>query len=73
MYSARASDTRFYMPTGFAVVGPTISGKLEFLFNIIPKSESIMTKTSDRIIYCSGEWQSGFEKVQQDRLPIEFI
>lgn len=61
------------MSAGFAVVGPIMSGKSQFVSTMIRNWKAVMTRAPNRVVYCYGEWRMGFQKLEEERLPIEFI
>jgi hypothetical protein len=50
-----------------------MSGKSEFVFKLLRNQSVMFDKTFDRVVYCYGEWQNAFEKLQKDVKNIEFV
>ena len=71
MYPAVECDVRFRVPFGAVICGPTMSGKSEFVFNLIRNKELMIDKPPPRVVYCYGEWQPAFDKLQAD-CQVEF-
>ena len=72
MYPHLEIDKRFRVPFGAVICGPTMSGKSEFVFDLIRNKNDFMDKPPDRIVYCYGEWQTKFE-VLQKKFNVEFL
>jgi hypothetical protein len=73
MYPSISSEFRLRTPFGAVIVGPTMSGKSVFTFNLLRNRDKMMDNPPDRIVYCYGAWQKGFEELQNEKLPIEFF
>ena len=71
MYPVVECDVRFRVPFGAVICGPTMSGKSEFVFNLIRNKDLMMDKPPSRVVYCYGEWQPAFDKLQAD-FQVEF-
>jgi hypothetical protein len=62
-------DVRFRLPAGFIVCGPTMSGKTQFVLNLLKHSKVVFDKPVDRVVYCYSEWQKCFEELPN----VEFV
>ena len=65
-----AQQPVFYLPAGFVICGPTMSGKSTFVFEMLNQPRKVFNKAPLRIVYCYGEWQKGFEKLKD---KVEFV
>jgi hypothetical protein len=72
MYPSVKSEFRLRAPFGAVIVGPTMSGKSVFTFDLIRNRDKMIDFPPERIIYCYGAWQKGFEELEKENLPIEF-
>jgi hypothetical protein len=56
-----AQQPLFHTPAGLVVCGPTMSGKTQFVFELLKNPNKVFSKPPKRIVYCYGEWQTGFQ------------
>lgn len=54
----------FELPVNFLVVGPSKSGKSEFIKRLILESDKIFSPPPSRIIYCYSVWTDGYDELE---------
>ena len=54
-------DSIFLHPFTMQVIGPTMSGKSEYVKKFINNIDVICNVTFDRILFYYGQWQKGYE------------
>ena len=62
-------DFRFQCPLGCMVVGPTMSGKTDFVLQLIAEAGSQFNPPPNRIVYAYGAWQDVFKRIKN----VEFV
>ena len=62
-------DGKFQVPAGFVICGPTMSGKTQFVVNLLKHQDLMFSKPFDRTVFCYGEWQKLYETLPN----IEFV
>ena len=63
----------FRTPFGAIVCGPTLSGKSEFVFSLLQNREKAIQNCPERVVYCYGENQPGFDRLRESDPTIEFV
>ena len=66
-------DVRFKVPFKMQVVGPSLSGKSQFVSRFLHHSEDLMDKPPQYILYFYGEYQPLFTQMSKDISNITFI
>ena len=59
-------DPRLKTPSNIVVVGPSKSGKTYWVSRMIRERKDLFRQPLDRVVFCYGEWQKGFETLQQE-------
>lgn len=57
-------DPRWKHPFTCVIAGPTGSGKTHFVSHFLHNIRSMMTPVPDEVIWCYGEWQSGYKQIK---------
>ena len=57
-------DPRFQHSFTMTLSGPTGSGKTEWVKRFIRNIVSVMSPVPDKIVWCYGEWQEGYQDIQ---------
>src|ERR1700712_3914815 len=73
MYSVLDSDPRFKANFGMVICGRTMSCKTVFVSNLIEHRSKMIDKPPERIVYCFGQYQPYFAKLQKVCPNIELI
>ena len=60
-------NPRLKTPSNIVVVGPSKSGKTYWVSRMIRERRDLFREPLDRVVFCYGEWQKGFEALQQDQ------
>lgn len=56
-------DPRWKHPFTCVIAGPTGSGKTVWVANFLSQLRNVMTPIPDEIVWCYGEWQSGYDQL----------
>ncbi len=59
-------DPRLKHPFTCLVAGPTGCGKTTFVKELIEKAQMLIDPPPQRIVWCYGEWQSGYQKIEAE-------
>lgn len=64
---------KFIQPSTFLICGPTSCGKSTWVFNLLKNLRSMFEPVPKRIVYCYGEYQSGYDDLKEHIPHIEFV
>lgn len=67
--TVHSKDLLLHVPAGILMCGPTMSGKTQYVFNMIKNQKDVFSRPFSRIVYCYGVWQDAFDQVKN----VEFI
>ena len=59
-------DPRLKHPFACLVAGPTGCGKTTFVKELIEKAQMLIDPPPQRIVWCYGEWQSGYQNIEAE-------
>lgn len=65
-------DTRFKLPFGMIVSGPSSSGKSTFLIKFLSEADRLIDPAPKAILYCFGEYNSGIASLQKAGITVCF-
>ena len=68
-----ANDLKFKHPFTRMCAGPTGSGKIMLIANILEHHKIMFDPIPDKIIYCYSIWQESFLKIMESNPNIEFV
>ena len=63
------ADLRFQCPLGCMVVGPSMSGKSNFILELLRTKSAFFNPVPARIVYAYGIWQNSFDEAHD----VEFV
>lgn len=64
---------KFCHPATFLICGPTSCGKSTWVFNLLKNVQTMFNPVPKKIVYCYGEWQSGYDDLKKYLPQIEFF
>ena len=66
-------DVRLQAPFSLLCCGPSGCGKTQWTKKLLENSLNITTHQPDRIVWCYGAWQDGYQQLSEQFPLIEFI